>query len=79
MAHIEPPQPILTAPARTRTRFAVALLSGALVLSGCQTLGEDVYESSVKPSSTPQTAEKAGASDPRTRIGANEHPRIIAT
>jgi len=79
MAHIEPPQPIMIAPARARTRFAVALLSGALVLSGCQTLGEDVYESSVKPSSTPQTAEKAGASDPRTRIGANEHPRIIAT
>jgi predicted Zn-dependent protease len=29
--------------------------------------------------SAPQTAEKAGASDPRTRIGANEHPGIIAS
>ncbi|MDZ7601910.1 MAG: M48 family metalloprotease, partial [Hoeflea sp.] len=69
----------MTVPATRRSRIAMALLCGALVLSGCQTLGEDVYESSVKPSDTPQTAEKAGASDPRTRIGANEHPRILAT
>ncbi|MBC7283625.1 MAG: M48 family metalloprotease [Hoeflea sp.] len=79
MAHIAPPQPIMTAPDRSRSRIAMAILCGALVLSGCQTLGEDVYVTSVKPSDTPQTAEKAGASDPRTRIGANEHPRIIAT
>jgi hypothetical protein len=57
------------------------LLSGSLLfLSACQTLGVDVYEPKpVAPSATPQTAENAGASDPRTRIGANEHPRIIAS
>nr|WP_139112573.1 M48 family metalloprotease [Hoeflea olei] len=50
-----------------------------LALAGCETTGIDFYPSSVKPSDTPQTAEKAGASDPRTRIGAREHPRIIAS
>lgn len=55
------------------------VMTGSLLLFGCQTLGVDVYQPSVRPSDTPQTAEKAGASDPRTRIGANEHPRIIAS
>jgi predicted Zn-dependent protease len=49
------------------------------LLAGCQTLGVDFYEPSLRPSNAPQTAENAGASDPRTRIGANEHPRIIAS
>ncbi|WP_417424427.1 M48 family metalloprotease [Hoeflea sp.] len=55
------------------------MLGAAVLLSGCQTLGVDVYEPSLRPSNTPQTAEKAGASDPRTRIGADQHPRIIAS
>jgi len=57
----------------------MAVLGSLLLLSGCETLGVDVYQPTVSPSDTPQTAEKAGASDPRTRIGANEHPRIIAS
>jgi predicted Zn-dependent protease len=71
---------------RTETKPAIGnklritlVAAGGLLLFGCQTLGVDVYEPAVKPSATPQTAEKAGASDPRTRIGANEHPRIIAS
>lgn len=66
-------------PTGKMSRFAMALLGSLLLLSGCETLGVDVYQPTVKPSDTPQTAEKAGASDPRTRIGANEHPRIIAS
>lgn len=61
-------------------RLRIALVAaGGLLLFGCQTLGVDVYEPTVRPSDTPQTADKASASDPRTRIGANEHPRIIAS
>lgn len=57
----------------------IALLGAAVTLAGCQTLGVDVYEPSLTPSEVPQTAETAAASDPRTRIGAREHPRIIAS
>ena len=71
---------------RTETKPAIGIklrialvAAGGLLLFGCQTLGVDVYEPSVRPSDTPQTADKAAASDPRTRIGANEHPRIIAS
>ena len=55
------------------------LLAAGLLLAGCQTLGTDVYKSTVRPSDSPQTAERAGQSDPRTRIGASEHPRILAS
>ena len=51
----------------------------ALLLAGCQTLGVDVYNPDVRPSDQPQTAENAASSDPRSRIGANEHPRIVAS
>ncbi|MEM5470556.1 M48 family metalloprotease [Hoeflea sp. AS60] len=66
-------------PIGNKLRIALALVGGVSLLTGCQTLGFDVYQPTVEPSATPQTAEKAGASDPRTRIGANEHPRIIAS
>ncbi|PHR22403.1 MAG: metalloprotease [Hoeflea sp.] len=79
MAKIAAPHPKMNTSTRNKLRLALVACGGALLLSGCQTLGVDVYEPSVRPSSTPQTAEKAGASDPRTRIGANEHPRIIAS
>jgi len=51
----------------------------ALFLTGCQTLGVDVYKPDVRPSDQPQTAENAANADPRSRIGANEHPRIVAS
>lgn len=79
MAKTAAPHKTVTISIRSKLRRALIAAGGALLLSGCQTLGVDVYEPSVSPSSTPQTAEKAAASDPRTRIGANEHPRIIAS
>ncbi|MCY0092556.1 M48 family metalloprotease [Hoeflea ulvae] len=79
MAKIAAPHSRKAAPGRPLSSLAIAVLGAALLLSGCQTLGVDVYEPTVSPSDSPQTAEKAGASDPRTRIGANEHPRIIAS
>ena len=79
MAQIAAPPSSIPAPGSKTPRIVLALLGAALLISGCQTLGVDVYQPSVKPSDAPQTAEKAGASDPRTRIGASEHPRIIAS
>jgi len=79
MAKTAAPRTKTRTTAGTRLRIAMVAAGGLFLLSGCQTLGVDVYEPSVRPSSTPQTAEKAGSSDPRTRIGANEHPRIIAS
>ena len=79
MAKIAAPRTEIRTTVANKLRIALVVGGGLLLLSGCQTLGVDVYEPSVKPSSTPQTAEKAGSSDPRTRIGANEHPRIIAS
>jgi predicted Zn-dependent protease len=80
MAKIAAPHSrLISPPLRNRLRAALLLSGSLLFLSACQTLGVDVYEPNVAPSATPQTAEKAGASDPRTRIGANEHPRIIAS
>ncbi len=80
MAKIAAPHTrLISPPLRNRLRAALLLSGSLLFLSACQTLGVDVYQPTVAPSATPQTAEKAGASDPRTRIGANEHPRIIAS
>ncbi len=79
MAKIAAPRSKMNPTIGNKLRTAFALVGGVLLLSGCQTLGVDVYKPTVAPSATPQTAEKAGASDPRTRIGANEHPRIIAS
>lgn len=73
-------RPSATAPAlrsKTAARLAALALVGAL--AGCQTLGVDVYQPNIAPSATPQTAERAGQADPRTSIGANEHPRILAS
>ena len=79
MAKIQAPFFSMTASSSRTPRRVLAMLGGLLLLSSCQTLGVDVYQPSVKPSDTPQTAANAGESDPRTRIGANEHPRIIAS
>lgn len=79
MAKIAAPHSQIKTSTGKRFRITLAVMAGVLMLSGCETLGVDVYQPTVKPSDTPQTAENAGASDPRTRIGANEHPRIIAS
>lgn len=79
MAKLAAPHMMMSTAIHRPSRIALALLGVLLLASGCQTLTVDVYEPSVKPSNAPQTADKAGASDPRTRIGANENPRITAS
>lgn len=65
--------------ARARRMVAITSIVMAGFLAGCQTLGVDVYKPDVSPSNSPQTVDEAGKSDPRTQIGANEHPRILAS
>jgi predicted Zn-dependent protease len=79
MAKTKASRPIPTTAAHRASRTILALVGFLAILGGCQSLGVDFYEPSLKPSDAPQTAENAGAGDPRTRIGANEHPRIIAS
>ena len=56
--------------------MALALTTG---LSGCQTLLDQTYSSTVGPSDNPQTVERLEKNDPRARLGAREHPRIVAS
>lgn len=79
MAKTAAPHPKMKTSSGRKLRIALALMGGVVLLSGCETLGVDVYQPTIKPSDTPQTAENSGASDPRTRIGASEHPRIVAS
>ncbi len=58
--------------------LALALTLTA-VLSGCQTLLDQTYSSTVGPSDNPQTVERLEKNDPRARLGAREHPRIVAS
>jgi predicted Zn-dependent protease len=55
----------------------IAVLS--LGLSGCQTWLDETYSSSVGPSDNPQTVSRLEKNDPRARLGAKEHPRIVAS
>lgn len=57
--------------------FGMALLS--LSLSSCQSLISSSYDSEVSPSSRPQTVDEVTRNDPRSRMGAREHPRIVAS
>lgn len=57
--------------------MVAALLS--LGLAGCRTLLDPTYSSSVGPSNTPQTVAELEKDDPRARLGAREHPRIVAS
>ena len=51
----------------------------ALSLAGCRSLLDPTYSSSVGPSNTPQTVAELEKDDPRARLGAREHPRIVAS
>ncbi|WP_442892272.1 M48 family metalloprotease [Ensifer sp. MJa1] len=59
-------------------RAVVALLATAL-LSACQPLIEQSYEPTVSPSSNPQIVDEVQKNDPRAKMGAREHPRIVAS
>lgn len=61
--------------------FARAAVIGVvgLLLAGCQSLMEQAYEPSVRPSSNPQIVDEVQKNDPRAAMGAREHPRIVAS
>jgi predicted Zn-dependent protease len=58
---------------------AASALAGLLLLSSCQSLIEQTYEPKVAPSSTPQIVDEVQKNDPRAKVGAREHPRIVAS
>ncbi len=67
-----------------RRFFAAPLRLGAVgslafLLAGCQSLMEQAYEPSVRPSSNPQIVDEVQKNDPRAAMGAREHPRIVAS
>jgi predicted Zn-dependent protease len=61
-----------------KVRFA-ALVLLPLALASCQSLMSSAYDSSVSPSDRPQTVDEVAKNDPRSRMGAREHPRIVAS
>jgi predicted Zn-dependent protease len=56
-----------------------AIVVVPLMLASCQSVISSTYESSISPSDNPQTVEQVAKNDPRTRMGAREHPRIVAS
>ena len=50
-----------------------------LVLTSCQTLLDPASTAPIGPSDNPQTVGRLEKNDPRARIGAREHPRIVAS
>ncbi|MEM6462668.1 MAG: M48 family metalloprotease [Pseudomonadota bacterium] len=50
-----------------------------IAVAGCQSLLNQTYSSEIGPSNNPQTVARAEKGDPRARIGAREHPRIVAS
>lgn len=63
---------------RPRARAVVALLA-TMLLSACQSVIEQSYEPTVSPSSNPQIVDEVQKNDPRAKMGAREHPRIVAS
>ena len=57
------------------------LMTGMLCLglSGCQTVLNATNSSTIGPSDNPQTVGRLDKNDPRARLGAREHPRIVAS
>ncbi|MCP4317322.1 MAG: M48 family metalloprotease [Hyphomicrobiales bacterium] len=57
------------------------LLSGVLCLSlaGCPSFLSQTNSSTIGPSDNPQTVGRLEKNDPRARLGAKEHPRIVAS
>ncbi|WP_136658298.1 M48 family metalloprotease [Nitratireductor sp. XY-223] len=67
---------------RTPRKSAARALCAAILclgLVGCQTLLNETYSPNVGPSDNPQTVGRLEKNDPRARLGAQEHPRIVAS
>ncbi|MGN6550511.1 MAG: M48 family metalloprotease [Pararhizobium sp.] len=60
-------------------RRAGAVPALALALAGCQTALDQTYDPSIRPSDTPQIRSEVQKNDPSAKLGAREHPRILAT
>ncbi|MCY6383555.1 M48 family metalloprotease [Hoeflea prorocentri] len=58
---------------------AACIAGLCLLLAGCQSLLNETYSSPVGPSDNPQTVGRLEKNDPRARLGAREHPRIVAS
>lgn len=75
--------PLGMTPRRNSPRNPVARIvyTGLLCLglAGCQTLLDETYAPTVGPSDNPQTVQRLQKNDPRARLGAQEHPRIVAS
>lgn len=55
------------------------VLAGSTALQGCQPIISQTYEPTVSPSSNPQIVDEVQKNDPNARVGAREHPRIVAS
>ena len=60
-------------------KSACVIVALSVGLSGCQSLLDQTYSTNVGPSDNPQTVERLEKNDPRARLGAREHPRIVAS
>lgn len=65
--------------ARNRANSVLLVVALSVGLSGCQSWLDQTYSSSVGPSDKPQTVARLEKNDPRARLGAKEHPRIVAS
>lgn len=62
-----------------RRVFRLFGMAFALALGGCQSILDQSYPTTIGPSDNPQTVERLEKNDPRARLGAKEHPRILAS
>ncbi len=60
--------------------LSIAILAGiGLAVSSCQSILDKAYQPNVAPSSSPQIVDEVQKNDPRAKMGAREHPRIVAS
>ena len=58
---------------------SLSFVALSVALAGCQSMMEQAYEPSVRPSNNPQIVDEVQKNDPRAAMGAREHPRIVAS
>jgi len=64
---------------RLIARKSCVVAALCLTISGCQSLLGQTYPTSLEPSANPQTVGQLEQNDPRSQVGAREHPRIVAS
>ncbi len=63
---------------RRQPRLAAFAFAPLLLLSSCQSIFDRASDG-IGPSSSPQIVSEVQKNDPRARVGAKEHPRILAS